>query len=76
MKTGVRYQAYPGLVLGFHGTDKKTAESVLAGKAELEPSANQYDWLGHGIYFWNTAQRELGSSPMKKSDAARSLHHR
>jgi hypothetical protein len=52
VKTGVRYQAHPGLVLGFHGTDKKTAEDVLAGKAELQPSANEYDWLGHGIYFW------------------------
>lgn len=52
MKTGIRYQAQPGLVLGFHGTDSKTAERVLAGKAELEPSTNEYDWLGHGIYFW------------------------
>ncbi|MCC7269408.1 MAG: hypothetical protein IT468_01670 [Rhodocyclaceae bacterium] len=52
MKTGVRYQAHPGVVLGFHGTDKKAAERVLAGKAELKPSTNEYDWLGHGVYFW------------------------
>jgi hypothetical protein len=27
-------------------------EKVLAGKATLEPSAEDYDWLGSGIYFW------------------------
>jgi hypothetical protein len=52
VKTGLCYQAYHGLVLGFHGTDKKTAERVLAVKAELAPSTNEYDWLGHGVYFW------------------------
>lgn len=52
MKTGVRYQIMPSLVLGFHGTDETTAERVLAGKAELDHSTNDYDWLGHGIYFW------------------------
>lgn len=25
---------------------------MLAGKAELAPSTNEYDWLGHGVYFW------------------------
>lgn len=52
MKTGIRYQIMPSLVLGFHGTDHATAERVLAGKAGLEHSTNDYDWLGHGIYFW------------------------
>jgi len=28
------------------------AELVLAGRLELRPSSNLYDWLGHGIYFW------------------------
>jgi hypothetical protein len=27
-------------------------EKVLAGKANLKPSAEDYDWLGSGIYFW------------------------
>ena len=25
---------------------------MLAGKANLKPSDNDYDWLGSGIYFW------------------------
>jgi hypothetical protein len=27
-------------------------EAVLAGTAQLKPSSEDYDWLGHGIYFW------------------------
>jgi hypothetical protein len=47
-----RYEILPGLLLGFHGADQDTAERVLAGKEHLKPSKNSYDWLGHGIYFW------------------------
>ena len=47
-------------VLGYHGCDASVAERVLAGKASLIPSENDYDWLGHGIYFWeHNAQRAL-----------------
>lgn len=47
-----RYEILPGLILAFHGTDEATAEKVLSGKEHLTQSQNQYDWLGHGIYFW------------------------
>jgi hypothetical protein len=47
-------------VLGFHGCDESVGEKILAGKGHLVPSANDYDWLGHGIYFWeNSPQRAL-----------------
>lgn len=46
------YKRRPGLVLGFHGCDRTTGEAILAGKAALKKSANDYDWLGPGIYFW------------------------
>lgn len=47
-------------VLGYHGCDKTVAEKVLAGKEYLQPSENDYDWLGTGIYFWeNSARRAL-----------------
>jgi hypothetical protein len=39
-------------VFGFHGCDRRVADAVLAGKAKLSASANTYDWLGSGIYFW------------------------
>ena len=46
------YERLPGLILGYHGCDRAVGEAVLSGKANLKPSENAYDWLGHGIYFW------------------------
>jgi hypothetical protein len=54
------YKTLPHYVLGFHGCDKDTAENILAGKDRLKSSKNDYDWLGHGIYFWeNNPTRAL-----------------
>jgi hypothetical protein len=38
--------------VGYHGCEREYGEAVLLGKARLQPSANDYDWLGGGIYFW------------------------
>lgn len=43
---------YQRLVLGYHGCDKSVADEVLAGKDTLQKSEKPYDWLGHGVYFW------------------------
>ena len=47
------------VVLGYHGAKVGTpadyAKSLLLGEVGVEqwqPSENEYDWLGHGIYFW------------------------
>lgn len=46
-------RAAPGLVLGFHGCDRKIGERVIRGEvSHLTVSRNDYDWLGDGIYFW------------------------
>ena len=51
------YKFQPSFVLGFHGCDKSVAERVLAGagKPHLRRSTNHYDWLGNGIYFWESS---------------------
>jgi hypothetical protein len=66
------YESLPSFVLGFHGCDKSVAERVFAGRISLRPSENDYDWLGHGIYFWENNPRraldyasELCASPAK-----------
>jgi hypothetical protein len=47
------YRRLPGLVLGFHGCEADTADKLLSGQIKhLTPSANAYDWLGSGVYFW------------------------
>lgn len=45
---------YSSIHVGFHGCDRETGERVLAGEAELHASTNDYDWLGDGIYFWES----------------------
>lgn len=49
------------LILGFHGCDASVGERVLRGDdTDLRASENSYDWLGHGIYFWeNNPARAL-----------------
>lgn len=43
---------YQRMVIGYHGCDAATADVVLSGNYSLQPSDNDYDWLGKGIYFW------------------------
>lgn len=50
------YDYRSNLVLGFHGCDRSLAEDVVLGKAMLKISNHDYDWLGHGIYFWENNQ--------------------
>lgn len=47
------YESQASFIIGFHGCDKSVGEALLRGKTpHLKPSTNDYDWLGHGIYFW------------------------
>lgn len=44
------------LVTGYHGTSQTVARLVTAGGIQhFKHSANTYDWLGKGIYFWQDA---------------------
>jgi hypothetical protein len=60
-------------VLGYHGCDHNVAEDLLSGKA-FERSQNDFDWLGHGVYFWEAnpqrgleyAKRKLSRGQVKK----------
>jgi hypothetical protein len=54
------YSTRSGLTLGFHGCDESVARQVVSGLSVLRKSVNHYDWLGHGIYFWeNSPSRAL-----------------
>lgn len=52
-------------VLGYHGCDALVAEALLSG-SDFRKSTNEYDWLGHGIYFWE-------ANPMRGLEFAREL---
>jgi hypothetical protein len=57
----MNYSRLPAFVLGFHGCDRSVAERVISTPGQhLIASENDYDWLGHGIYFWeNNPARAL-----------------
>lgn len=67
------YSKRSGLVLGFHGCDLKIRDKIVSTKGEiLKSSENKYDWLGHGIYFWENNHiralnfaKELKDNPPK-----------
>lgn len=55
------YSRRVGFVLGFHGCDKALRDRIVSEKGVLlKSSENNYDWLGHGAYFWeNNHERAL-----------------
>lgn len=55
------YSSLPNFVIGFHGCDKTVADQVISQKTpHILSSKNKWDWLGHGIYFWEqNRQRAL-----------------
>ncbi|MDR0937741.1 MAG: hypothetical protein LBN29_00065 [Mediterranea sp.] len=54
------YSERPTLVVGFHGCDKRLRDRIVSHEERMSGSRNAYDWLGHGIYFWdNDHERAL-----------------
>jgi hypothetical protein len=54
------YTNLPNYLLAFHGCNKEVFNGVIKNGKELNPSKNDYDWLGNGIYFWeNSYERAL-----------------
>lgn len=48
-----RYRLRTSFVLGYHGCDAASAEKILSDN-QFKQSTNDYDWLGHGVYFWES----------------------
>ncbi|MEY4238960.1 MAG: hypothetical protein RL339_1561 [Pseudomonadota bacterium] len=47
-------------MLGYHGCPREVADAVITRKSSLIPSDTKYDWVGPGIYFWESdPQRAL-----------------
>jgi hypothetical protein len=45
---------HTSFVLGYHGCSQEVGEAVLAGSTLPKLSDRDYDWLGPGIYFWES----------------------
>lgn len=66
------YSRRSGLILGFHGCDEVLVDEVVNNKTSLKASENEYDWLGHGVYFWeNSPSRALDYATYLKNNPQR-----
>ncbi len=48
-------ERFARIVVGYHGCTEAYARALLLGETGIpdwKPSTNEWDWLGHGIYFW------------------------
>jgi hypothetical protein len=46
------YDIKPNLVIGFHGCERAVRDQLLNKPNKIVYSRQPYDWLGHGMYFW------------------------
>jgi hypothetical protein len=54
------YDIKPNLIIGFHGCDRSIRDMLLKNPDHYKISQKPYDWLGHGLYFWeNNYDRAL-----------------
>ncbi|MES2388728.1 MAG: hypothetical protein V4543_12070 [Bacteroidota bacterium] len=62
------YDFRPNLVIGFHGCDESVKSELINSSGKIRKSINPYDWLGHGMYFWeNNFERALQFAGEKES---------
>lgn len=47
----LNYLDYHRTIIGFHGTDARTADRLVDGEP-FQPSKDVDEWLGEGVYFW------------------------
>ena len=65
------YDFRPNLVIGFHGCDIRVRDKLLNHPNEIAISQKPYDWLGHGMYFWEyNYDRALSWAEDKKKRGA------
>ena len=65
------YDIRPNLVIAFHGCDIRVRDKLLNHPNEIAISQKPYDWLGHGMYFWEyNYDRALSWAEDKKKRGA------
>lgn len=61
------YDVKPNLIIGFHGCEAEIRDMLLQQPNYYKISQKPFDWLGHGLYFWeNNYDRALQWANEKK----------
>lgn len=65
------YDQKSSLVIGFHGCEAAVRDELLSHPEIIKFSKKPFDWLGHGIYFWeNNIERAWQWAMDKKARGA------
>lgn len=51
------YSTRSNLILGFHGCEKSEQTKLISNSSYIKSSNESFDWLGHGMYFWENNPR-------------------
>jgi hypothetical protein len=61
------YSSRANLVLGFHGCEGSERDRLISDATYIRSSNESFDWLGHGMYFWeNNPRRAMLWAEQKK----------
>lgn len=61
------YSTRSNLILGFHGCEKSEQQKLISDSSYVRISDESFDWLGHGMYFWeNNPERAMLWAKQKK----------
>lgn len=62
------YDLKSNLVIGFHGCEADVRNELLLHPTRIKFSQKPFDWLGHGLYFWeNNYERAMQWANGKRS---------
>ena len=61
------YSKRPSFVIGFHGCDLGVRDMIVMEQLTMKRSENDYDWLGHGFYFWEGDDLYPGAGMKEKN---------
>lgn len=57
---------HTSFILGYHGCEESFGRKAINGKEKFKPSSRDYDWLGDGIYFWESDPRRAKEWALEK----------
>ena len=53
-----RFSDYHRTVIGYHGTDRRTAEKIVLRQASFQWYDRPGDWMGNGVYYWEYGPKQ------------------
>jgi hypothetical protein len=65
------YDVRPNLIIGFHGCDEAVCHSLINNPDNIKISQKPFDWLGHGMYFWENNYERALSWALEKQQQGR-----